>query len=499
MKTWTKPIVIVAVGVAVLCESTLGEPVIGPMIRIDYGGGTAAANETTASASDVNPMEIIAGWNDWRLSGSSEIINSGFSLSMDGGLTWTDFLIRPPVQNQSNVEGDPMSAFDPRTGTLWAGAISFSAGSNSGVYVARKDPGSPTFEPSVMARTSSGTDKCWMAAGIRPGMPDTTRLYVGFNQGIIWSDDMGDTWTSPTSLGSGLGWLPRIGPNGEVYVAYWDYSGSGNNYRMKRSLNGGASFTTHHVATRMDAWSTYDTSRFPGTFRVPALLYLDVDENNGNLYAAYFDTTNIVGGNYNVDIYFTKSTDQGTSWTTPVVINTDEDPPGDQFFCWLEVDKYGRIHLVWFDSRHTVQNDNNIHGMLDAYYAYSEDEGATWHEYRLTDSPWDSDNDGLNRSSQFIGDYLGLAVADNKVYPVYLYATGTDPDTYTHVIEFAGACPADLNGDDYVNIDDIFAALGLWGDCPDPCPPYCAGDLTEDCTVNIDDIFAILGMWGPCE
>ena len=59
-------------------------------------------------------------------------------------------------------------------------------------------------------------------------------------------------------------------------------------------------------------------------------------------------------------------------------------------------------------------------------------------------------------------------------------------------------CPADLTGDDQVNIDDIFAVLGLWGACPDPCPPYCAGDLTEDCTVNIDDIFAILGMWGPC-
>ncbi len=60
-------------------------------------------------------------------------------------------------------------------------------------------------------------------------------------------------------------------------------------------------------------------------------------------------------------------------------------------------------------------------------------------------------------------------------------------------------CPADLTGDDQVNIDDIFAVLGLWGECPDPCPPYCAGDITEDCTVNIDDIFAILGLWGPCE
>ena len=59
-------------------------------------------------------------------------------------------------------------------------------------------------------------------------------------------------------------------------------------------------------------------------------------------------------------------------------------------------------------------------------------------------------------------------------------------------------CPADLTGDEQVNIDDIFAILGIWGACADPCPPYCTGDLTEDCMVNIDDIFAILGQWGPC-
>ncbi len=61
------------------------------------------------------------------------------------------------------------------------------------------------------------------------------------------------------------------------------------------------------------------------------------------------------------------------------------------------------------------------------------------------------------------------------------------------------SCPGDLTGDQMVNIDDIFAILGLWGDCDDPCPPYCDGDLTEDCTVNIDDIFAILGLWGECQ
>ena len=79
---------------------------------------------------------------------------------------------------------------------------------------------------------------------------------------------MGDTWTPPSSLGGGIGFLPRVGPNGEIYIAYWDF---GSGVLMKRSLNNGASFTTHTIATRMDVWGTQDGSRFPGIFRAPLI------------------------------------------------------------------------------------------------------------------------------------------------------------------------------------------------------------------------------------
>ena len=112
-------------------------------------------------------------------------------------------------------------------------------------------------------------------------------------------------------------------------MAYWDYS---NGVLLSRSFDGGQTFQNEIIiAIRMDVWGTQDGSRFPGLFRVPPFNYLAVDQNNGTLYCVYFDTTNIVGGNFNVDLYFTKSTNQGLNWTTPVVINGDANPPGDQF------------------------------------------------------------------------------------------------------------------------------------------------------------------------
>lgn len=62
-------------------------------------------------------------------------------------------------------------------------------------------------------------------------------------------------------------------------------------------------------------------------------------------------------------------------------------------------------------------------------------------------------------------------------------------------------CPADVNGDATVNVDDLLAVIGAWGSCPRPCPPSCAADIAPEggnCTVNVDDLLAVIGAWGPC-
>ncbi|MCP4901916.1 MAG: hypothetical protein GY906_33545 [bacterium] len=408
--------------------STTKAVTIGSAVRIDTGG-TASANETTIAASDPVPDEVVAGWNDWRDGGNVRV---GVSVSLDGGATWADSLLRPPAGSQSTTEGDPMTAYDHRTGNLWAGGMSYYV-AQGGMFVARKQPGATTFEPPVMVYpTNENVDKGWMGTGPRPGVPDSTRLFLAYSAYLHYSDDLGDTWSSPVTLDFGYGHLPRVGPSGELYVAYWDL-GVGINFQV--SLDGGDSVSAPiQISPRVD--TSVGGGSYPGSFRVWPFTYITVDRSTGTLYSVWNDVTGTTGGQNNVDLLFSVSTDQGSTWTTPAVINGDSDPPGDQFFPWLEVDASGRLHMMFFDTRHNAQTDNQTTAWIDAYYSYSEDGGASWTEHRLSE-------ESFSTTSGFIGDYCGLTVAGDHIYPVYPSTVNGNTDIFTHTIVFSGQIFAD--------------------------------------------------------
>jgi Flp pilus assembly protein TadD len=405
--------------------------VVGPQIRINPTIGSVRGNETTAAAAG---SEVVAGWNDYSPGGT---VQAGISVSLDGE-TFADQVVRAPAAHQSSIEGDPMTAVDPRTGTLWVGAISFN--SDGGVFVARKQPGSTVFEPSVLTYQHPTADKGWMAAGQPPGQPDVTRLYLTYNLGLQRSDDLGDSWSPPAGLGSGIGFLPRVGADGPLYISYWNY---GDGHFLRRSFDGGQSFLPAvRITTLLDTWDIYDQHQIPGLFRAPPLPVIAVDPTDGTLYCVYPDTSAVVGVNSDVDLWLTTSTDSGASWSSPMVISADQDPPGDQFFPWLEVDQRGRLHLLYYDTGLTIQDDTAPNAWIDAFYAVSEDRGATWTRHRLTASSFDSALTDLG-NGQFIGDYLGMGVDGDRAWPVYLSTEFVVGGLYTHEITLAAPIFAD--------------------------------------------------------
>jgi hypothetical protein len=62
----------------------------------------------------------------------------------------------------------------------------------------------------------------------------------------------------------------------------------------------------------------------------------------------------------------------------------------------------------------------------------------------------------------------------------------------------APLCPADITGNNVVDIDDLLTVINGWGGCAPPCPPSCAADVDDDCDVDIDDLLAVINSWGPC-
>ncbi|MHC5004374.1 MAG: hypothetical protein ACYTJ0_14765 [Planctomycetota bacterium] len=57
-------------------------------------------------------------------------------------------------------------------------------------------------------------------------------------------------------------------------------------------------------------------------------------------------------------------------------------------------------------------------------------------------------------------------------------------------------CPADLNGDNVVDVDDLVEVVLDWG-CADP-PEPCTGDVNADGIVDVDDLVEIVLAWGNC-
>jgi Dockerin type I domain len=61
-----------------------------------------------------------------------------------------------------------------------------------------------------------------------------------------------------------------------------------------------------------------------------------------------------------------------------------------------------------------------------------------------------------------------------------------------HIIPQLG----DVNGDTFVNTDDLLAVIQAWGPCPATAP--CPADQTGDGVVNIDDLLTVITHWGHC-
>jgi hypothetical protein len=132
----------------------------------------------------------------------------------------------------------------------------------------------------------------------------------------------------------------------------------------------------------------------------------------------------LTGFQGNLDIFFRRSTDNGTTWSDRKTINDDGDrrPKANHFDPGISVAPNGRIDIAWLDGRLSPKppasgTGTSESGMQDVYYSSSSDQGDTWEKnLRITDRSIDRSIGVWSNSSIGSHHNLGVVSTDNEAF-----------------------------------------------------------------------------------
>ncbi len=398
-------------------------------------------NEPSIKMNPLNTDILVAGAN----------LNNVYN-SSDGGLTWS----KQTMTSSYGVWGDPSFDVDtdgnfyyfhlsnPSSGN-WIDRIvcqkSTDNGDNwsSGTYMGLNGTKAQDKQWSVVDRTNNNIYVTWTQFDTYGSSNPNDKSIIRFSK----STDRGQTWSAAKKINSVdgncideddtvEGAVPAVGPNGEIYVSW----AGPNGLVFNRSLDEGETWLAEEI--KIDPMPTGWDYGIPGISRANGMPITKCDlsggPNHGTIYVNWSDQRN---GENDTDIWMSKSTDGGDTWSGPIRVN--DDPPGkQQFFTWMDIDQTnGNLFFVFYDRRAYSSNQT------DVYLAYSVDGGTTITNKRISESPF-TPNSGV-----FFGDYTNIVVHDNIVRPIWTRLNGGQLSIWTDVtpspILFAGNGAAQVN------------------------------------------------------
>jgi hypothetical protein len=318
---------------------------------------------------------VVVGFNDsGSLQGPTFNQFTGYSLSTNGGLTFTD-KGRLPASANGDV-GDPVLARDTVSGTIYFSTLMFSG---SGMQCFRSFDNGATFTAPVNCApgTLGFQDKDWM----------TVDNFTGSGQGnvyVAWRDfgpaaQAGIRFSSSTNGGSSYGpsggtliaapmgfnvqgAFPAVGPDHAVYVFWLDQSAgfsTPNIIKMRKSTNQGVTFGAAVTIKTLNTNGVNGDLALNGGFRTNAFVQAAVNPASASqIYAVYNDcsSTPCTSATDHGDVFLISSTNGGTTWGAPVKVN-DDSTTHDQFMPAIAITPNGQNMFVsWYDRRNDPSN-----------------------------------------------------------------------------------------------------------------------------------------------
>ena len=431
----------------------------GQFLESDVRVSTPAAQDFDEPSVAINPRDpnhlvlVAQDYNYWML-GTAAIRGFRTFVSFDGGRTWDDrgFLDLRKITGDSDTPAgvDPVVAFGPKGDVYFSFiAAALGADATNGLAVARSPDGGrswkkPAFIPRVVGPEGENDcgsfDKNWHTVDPRTGtiFLTWTHYMAGCGPSGDWggqpiylskSDDKGKTFSKPVRVSPeghdyAQGARPVIGPDGTLYVTYMDfpalsaesacptiYSGNAGDARtaavmVSVSTDRGLNWNHHRLAYACDLFGAV-TEYYAA---IPTMPSIAVDDRTGVVHVTWADRKIPAPA-----VSVSTSTDAGSSWSKPLVLPPV--PGQGEFFPEVGAAN-GKVWLFYVG----IQPGS---GTYDTFIRRSVDAGRNWSDpFRLsTASSWDCGDtvpDAGTQTPRFIGHYMNLAVAGDKVVPAWV-------------------------------------------------------------------------------
>ena len=457
--------------------ATTGE-LAGPFPTQDVSNPPLRAKDFSESDIHVDPTNArhLIAVSKWFVNVEGYNHLTGFYESYDGGASWPQQGHIPGYEGWTD-NSDPVGAFDP-WGNFYAVVLPYMFGylrdgehfflspdvnpslPRSGVGIAVRPRGAATPAAwnvmhdgtlDMVARTpfngSSVFDKQWIAIDMSRRSRHFGRVYVSWAIGtsdeglrvyVSYADARRNgthtNWSRPKQIlnqtpGTGEnGSLPRVTPDGRVWVATSSTRGLGAPYTMSftSSRDGGRTWARRRVIVRHNIGGYRNT-----TFRAAFGEAFDVGTRKVGsfypLYAVYENT----GANGLTRLFARGSLDGGAHWRAPLQVD-DNSNDGEALQPGIAVAPNGRVAVTFYDRRLPcaardtpeatiagLQFDPQapygrtnycINSAVQFYTAQLQPLG---HNVRLSPHTWDPQlsspkPDCICSAGSFIGDYFGV-------------------------------------------------------------------------------------------
>jgi hypothetical protein len=505
----------------------------GPLERvpIDSSDDNSEESETFVAVDPADTQRFVTYGNDIPPSPTNG--DGGPRITTNGGTSFTGLTFpetfdvkSPGADETASPSGDPILAADPN-GNIWAGGLSVCQKGKLGadrIFVNRIAAGGTAFLaknvglPVLHGGTLCGVndelqDKPQMTIDNSAGSPTFGRLYVtwddpanggGVNEVISYCDtrpggtlnaaacDSADNWSTPAIIsdasssqgGSYITSDVAVGPDGKVYVAWWDYSAA-NAIRIDtcdpaahaNQCNASADWGIDQIVASLSTHSGLDvpfacpTLAQPGGRAAP-VPSIGVDHsggpNNGRIYIGWSDlsptgTHRCSGlgdapdsGQDMFHSYVASALDFATLTTDPATTSYERGTnvigdSGDHWFPWVAVDQStGQAYVDLYSTRDDPTRQTA------RFYARAvlPQAGTTRVQYGpltpvSSDATDYSDQSCCDFGNDY-GDYTGLDAAGGKLFAVWTHRLlHGDGDVYVNVLSPPPATsPAETPTDD---------------------------------------------------